>query len=340
MAGLGFLLLAVLCLLLLSAFTDGQLGRGVRGALSGLSSDDAGGVRDRVSATAEGARLGWGDKTPSTRRTVGKTPPQDSLLSGVLGRLSGLFSRGVRAVRDRVSGEPADASDSRPKSTIMVAEPGGVGWYENHYDGDPWPTLEPGQQVYNVDPATQKATPVGWTYDDQQDSTDADGATQPIPAAAGPTEGEQAMNITNEERNQHFPHASGHAGAPGSPGAGAIENLPSYERFLASTKQTILTEQEDAKAAADRHVRLSSSIGDGMGRLAALRVDPQTLREGGEVAERAAIARDKAAALAAALADLDSAMQVAQAGLKRQQQAQEQANSSVGIAERDAYQGA
>jgi hypothetical protein len=124
-----------------------------------------------------------------------------------------------------------------------------------------------------------------------------------------------------------------------SSAASAIENLPSYERFLDTTRNTVLGEMEDAKAGADRHVQLSSSVGDGMGRLAALRVDVQTIGEGGRVAEQAAIVRDRSAALAAALADLDSAVQAAKAGLRRQQPAQELANSNV-LAERPAYDGA
>lgn len=175
---------AVLILLGMSVLgSDGRWGRGVRGAVSELRADQPGGVRGRLSAAAEGARLGWRDKTPSTRRTVGKTPPQDTLLSGVLRRLVDLSERGVRAIKDAVSGPHEDTSqDSRAQMLLVDAD--GRGRYVDVDETDPYPDLEPGQRLHHLG-QNGEALPEPWTYDDQQEERAASGATEPLTEEIG-----------------------------------------------------------------------------------------------------------------------------------------------------------
>lgn len=428
MLGFGYLIMAGLVLLGLSALSDGQWGRGVRGAVRAASGQDAGGVRDRLSAAGSGWLSGRSDRSPSTRRTVGRTPPADTLLSGVLGKLSGLSGRAVRAVRDKVSGQRQDS-----RTQMLLVDPDGQARYVDVGMGEPYPVLQPGQRLHHL--GLHGALTEPWTYDDQQaeqareaatfapsrfepthacgyckdtkhwpgendtcpwctgalslvyserhpngevyghqigwtpgdripdsingfrvmdpksgDSTSSvtadelrsmsEQATQPIPAAnaAGTPEGES--NVSEEQHRMNVEMANNALRQMVAKDAvRAFENLPSYERFLTDTRDKVLGDMEDAKSGVQRHVQLSTSVGDGMSRLAALRVDVATIAEGGRVAEHAAVVRDRSTALAAALADLDSTVQAALAGLKRQQPAQELANSSV-LAERPAYDGA
>lgn len=167
MAAIGFLIVPVLILLGVSVVSDGQWGRGVRGAVrQGVSGVRGQGVRGGLAGVRSGWLSGVKDTSPSTRRTVGKTPPKDTVLSGVLGKLSGLSSRGVRAVRDRVSGRSKDTD--RP---LLLMRPDGTSEYVNIGDNFGEVNLKPGERIVNLDRfgATGETA---WDYEDQQEVAD------------------------------------------------------------------------------------------------------------------------------------------------------------------------
>lgn len=121
-------------------------------------------------------------------------------------------------------------------------------------------------------------------------------------------------------------------------GAGAIETLPQYRRYLAGAKTRALSEQEDADALVQRLTSQAQAISDAVERFAAMHGDPATVREGHQVAESARLAREASLRTSVLLAQLTEQIQVALDGLRRHDQVQESHDAGVHM-DRDAYAG-
>lgn len=186
---IAYVVMAWLVLLVLSGFSDSKWGSGVRGALSGVSRARGEGVRDRLSAGVSGARQGWSDTPRGGHRPVGRTPPPDTLLSRLTGRVSGAV-RGAReeasavqtgGVRGhlwaiwqgaksgvRAAHQPR-VSDTR--TPMILVRPDGTATEFAWDEATPLPRLRPGEHIHWLDEFGSfgddtVGSPI--TYDDQQ----------------------------------------------------------------------------------------------------------------------------------------------------------------------------
>lgn len=407
MRSIVYLLLAVLSGMLLSGATDSRWGSGVRGALSGVSGrgSDKGvrGVRDRLSAGVSGAASGWREKAAQ----LGRTPRPDTPLS----RLRDRLSEGVRGVRRKVSGQREGddrtqgwGPDGRSRIQMMIRRPDGQARYVDHWDGDPYPHLEPGEELFHIGEHGQ-AQPSNWTYEDQQEAADsaeptgsvcphchgtrlhpgqpggravapdtpcpwctkdqtvrtelADGtveysswwANQPL----GSPETYEAIgarvSIEDRETGALTEYTRPRQSTGGTEGdhdmtttespttAGADMTLPQYRQFLQATKTRALSEHEDAQALQQRLAQWSHTVREATEGFAAMHADPQTVREGHEVAEWAHISKEVVLNATRLLNELTEKIQAALDGLRRHDMVQEAHNSGVHL-DRTAYDGA